>query len=215
MAITFPLNLPVTSGVDDLGALVTDIVEIEFVNINAVSGTMSPFTGQQQIQEFSRNQLIVRAQTIPLERAEASVWWGFFRALRSGLGTFLLGDPHNSSPNGSGGGAPLVNGGSQTGTSLIVDGAPISATGWLLAGDWFQLGSGADSRLYTVVEDVDTDSGGNATIEFRPELRSSPADNDVVTITDTVGVFRLTEHPSWQVDNDHLYVIKFSAMEVV
>lgn len=215
MAITFPLDLPATTGTDEVGAIVNDIAEIEFTNINAVSGTMSPFTGQQEVQEFSRNQLVVRAQTIPLTKDGASTWWGFFRALRSGLGTFLMGDPHNIEPNGSGGGAPLVNGGSQTGTSLIIDGAPTNRTGWLLSGDWFQLGSGSNSRLYTVVEDVDTDGSGNATIEFRPELRSSPADNDVVTITDTVGLFRLTEHPSWQVDNDHLYVIKFAALEVV
>jgi hypothetical protein len=46
-------------------------------------------------------------------------------------------------------GTPVVNGASQSGSSLVVDGAATSQTGWLLAGDYIQLGTGGDcSTLY-------------------------------------------------------------------
>ena len=210
MAITYPLTLPATNGECDLA-------DMEITNINAVSVAVSPYTGVRQKQDWSRNQLVVRATTIPMQKANALKWWSFLRALRSGLGTFYMGDPHNTVSQGTAAtspGAPLVAGGSQTGNSLNIDGCPANETGWLLDGDWIQLGSGSSSRLYTVVGDVDTNGSGEATIEFMPALRSSPADNATVTIADTVGVFELMEDVAFPVNQDHLYVLQFAAIEV-
>jgi len=61
---------------------------------------------------------------------------------------------------------------------------------------------------------VDTNGSGEATIEFMPALRSSPADNATVTIADTIGVFELIEDVPFPVNQDHLYVLQFAAIEV-
>lgn len=75
-------------------------------------------------------------------------------------------------------GTVLVNGGSQTGTSLIVDGL----TGVPQQGDTFTL---ADvEKVYTVTSNVTVTSGG-ATLTIAPALASSPADNAVVTFLGT------------------------------
>jgi hypothetical protein len=72
---------------------------------------------------------------------------------------------------GAGGGTPRVNGGSQTGTSLVTDGWPPNQV-VLKAGDMFSCG-----ELKRASADVLSDGSGNATITFRPAIRTSPADN--------------------------------------
>jgi hypothetical protein len=71
-------------------------------------------------------------------------------------------------------GTVLVNGASQTGSSLIIDGL----TGIPSAGDTFKI-AGVD-KVYTVTADATVTSGG-ATLSINPALASSPADNAAIT----------------------------------
>ena len=71
-------------------------------------------------------------------------------------------------------GTVLVNGGSQTGTSLIVDGLTAAPQ----AGDVFKI-AGID-LVYTITADASVSSGG-ATLAINPALDSSPADNAAIT----------------------------------
>lgn len=71
-------------------------------------------------------------------------------------------------------GTVLVNGGSQTGSSLIVDGL----TAVPQQGDTFTV-SGIE-KIYTVLS-VPTVTSGGATLSISPALASSPADNAAVT----------------------------------
>ncbi len=211
MTITYPLTIPATFGS-------TDIQEFEVQNVNAVVSVVSPFSGAQQIQAWTRNQLVVKAKLIPMLKADAQNWFGFFRSLRSSYGTFYLGDPHNTTPQGtalSSPGTPLVAGAGQTGNALNIDGAPLSQTGWLLRGDWIQIGSGLSSRLYTVTADANTNGSGAATLDIQPAIRTAPADNDPITVSNTVGVFRLVGDPIINVSAEHMYSIEFQAIEVV
>lgn len=90
---------------------------------------------------------------------------------------------------GAGGGAPQVAGAGQTGKNLVIDGAPASTTGWLLAGD--QIGVG--DFLHSVDEDVDTDGSGNATIIVTPRIFVAPNDNDAVEIDSPTNLFVLDQ----------------------
>jgi len=71
-------------------------------------------------------------------------------------------------------GTVLVNGATQTGTSLIVDGLTSAPQ----AGDTFTI-AGVD-LIYTVTADAVVTSGG-ATLAINPALDSSPADNAAIT----------------------------------
>lgn len=71
-------------------------------------------------------------------------------------------------------GTVLVNGGSQTGASLIVDGL----TGVPQAGDTFTIAG--VNLIYTVLTDATVTSGG-ATLSINPSLATSPADNAAIT----------------------------------
>jgi hypothetical protein len=111
---------------------------------------------------------------------------------------------------------PFVNGADQTGDSLIIDGASPDESGYLLPGDYIQLGSGATATLHKVLTQVDTDSSGNATVDIWPSIRTAPADNATVVVSNTVGLWRLaTNESSWSINEASIYGISFSAMEAI
>lgn len=111
---------------------------------------------------------------------------------------------------------PFVNGASQTGESLVIDGASPDEVGYLLPGDYIQLGSGSTATLHKVLEQVDTDSSGNATLTLWPHIRTAPADNATVKVGNTVGRWRLASNESsWSVNEASIYGISFTAMEAV
>lgn len=65
--------------------------------------------------------------------------------------------------------------------------------------DYIQLGTGANSRIYRVLNNINTDASGNATLDIWPRLRRSPTDGDAVIVSNTKGVFRLaTNEPYWE-----------------
>jgi hypothetical protein len=75
-------------------------------------------------------------------------------------------------------GTPLVNGGSQTGGTLAIDGLDSAPQ----AGDVFKV-AGID-LVYTVTANATVSSGG-ATININPNLASSPANDAVITFLST------------------------------
>lgn len=91
---------------------------------------------------------------------------GFF--MDQNAGTFDQGDVA---------GTVLANGGSQTGTTLNVDGFT-AATGKVRQGTRFTIAS--VSGTYTVTEDTDISSNA-AALPITPALASSPADNAAIT----------------------------------
>jgi hypothetical protein len=111
---------------------------------------------------------------------------------------------------------PLVNGGSQVGDTLIIDSCSPSVTGFLLPGDYIQLGSSTTTQLYKVLTQVDTDASGNATLDLWPNLRTSPADNAAITVANTKGRFRLKDNVTqWGINEISSYGITFDCVEAI
>lgn len=110
------------------------------------------------------------------------------------------------------GGTPLVNGASQTGSSLVTDGWTASAAARLNQGDVFTIAgvyavnpqtrqTTGQLRQFVVTADVSSDGAGNATINIYPAIVTSgakqnvtagPADNAAITVLGTAG----TQSPS-------------------
>lgn len=111
---------------------------------------------------------------------------------------------------------PFVNGASQTGNTLVIDGCSPNITGFLLPGDYIQLGSAATTQLYKVLTQVNTDASGGATLDIWPDLRSSPADNASVVVAGTKGRFRLSGNTQpWQINEISSYGITFDCVEAI
>ena len=209
MAITYPLAFPTHTGVSGVNLVARNIIGL----------TSSPFTLATQVHKFQGARWEADISLPLMKREDAEIWIAFFMKLYGSFGSFLLGDPNGATPRGSAAttaGTPRVNGASQTGNELAIDGLPTSVTGYLRAGDYIQLGSGATARLYKVLEDVDTNGSGQATLNLWPDLRSSPADNATVVVSGAQGVFRLaTNDATWTINNAGFYSISFAAVEAL
>lgn len=205
MAISYPVSFP------DLG-----IKSMNIRAMNVVGMSQSPFTGQQQVYKHQGQWWEAEVTLPPMKRAEAEQIAAFLLKLNGRYGTFTLGDPANTAPRGVGTGTPLVNGGSQTGNSLITDGWTTSTTGIMKAGDWIQLGSGSASRLHKVLSDVNSDASGNASLDIWPNLRSSPADNAQITVIAPKGVWRLASNDvNYSIDEASIYGMTFACVEAL
>lgn len=209
MAITYPLALPTATGIKTIR-----------LDPRAVVGeSRSPFTGSGKIYEFPGQWFEAAVTLPPMKRADAEKWNAFRMKLNGKKGTFLMGDPNAPTPRGSAAstpGTPLVKGAGQSGNTLIIDGLPLSATGYLLEGDYIQLGTGSTSRLYKILEDVNTNGSGEATLTLWPNLRTSPNDNDAVIVSNTVGLFRMMDNAmGWDIDEAAIYGISFNALEAL
>ena len=209
MAITYPLSTPTNIG----------IANIIFSADNATAISQSPFTFAQQVVKHQGERWRASISLPPMKRVDAENWIAFLLTLRGQYGTVLLGDPNGTAPRGSAAttaGTPVVNGASQTGEDLNIDGLPTSVTGYLLAGDYIQLGSGPSSSLYKVLTQVNTNASGQATLTIWPSLTTAPADGDTITLNNTKSVFRLSSNTaSWEINNISSYGITFDCVEAL
>lgn len=209
MAESYPLALPAHTG----------IAQIRLLARNVVGVSTSPFNLKQQVFRHPGQRWEADVTLPPLQRADAELWASFLLRLRGQQGTFLLGDPANATPRGTASatpGTPVVNGASQTGDELNIDGLPTSETGYLKAGDYIQLGSGATATLHKVLEDVNSNGSGEATLNLWPQVRTAPADNAAVTVSNAQGNFRLASNETmWDINNATLYGITFGAVEAL
>lgn len=209
MTISYPLNTPTNIG----------IANITLSAENAVAISQSPFTYQQQVVAHPGQRWAASISLPPMKRQDAEYWIAFLLSLKGQIGTFLLGDPNCVAAQGSASttpGTPRVNGGGQTGDTLIIDGLPINTTGYLLPGDYIQLGSGVTAYLYKVLTQVDSDASGNATLDLWPNLRISPGDNGLLVVANTKGRFRLKDNVTqWGINEISSYGITFDCVEVL
>lgn len=77
-------------------------------------------------------------------------------------------------------GSPRVSGAAQAGTSLSIDG--LSAGYAFQVGQWITVITAGQRYAYMVQAAATADGTGAATVQIEPELRVTPADNDVIEV---------------------------------
>ena len=179
---------------------------------NRVQVFESALSGQTQTRILSGS--VWKAEyTLPsMVRADWQVWTSFFDRLNGTAHTFNAIAVDNKATLGTSTGTPLINGGSQTGTSVLTDGWT-NSTLVLKAGDFISFGS----ELKRVTQDVTSDGSGNATINFVPQIRSSPSDNGPITVSNCVCSMRLMLNDiNFRIDPNAISEpLTFAAIEVI
>lgn len=192
MALSYPLPLP-----DDGG-----MAAIKLSASNAVAVSRSPFTFATQVHAYD-GEMWSASVTLPTYRKDlAEPWIAFLLSLRGQFGTFLMGDPNRTEPEGTATSATITG---STGARSVT----VAMTGTLVAGDYIQLGSGAAARLHKVL----VTKSGSGTLEIWPALRANYTSASA-TLANAKGVFRLASNVSeWDINNASFYGIQFEAME--
>lgn len=171
----------------------------------------SPLTNA--VQTASRKGSLWKAsmQFNNLSGDDRKVMQAFLVKLNGQQHRFTLQD-HSHTPRGAGGGTLRVNGASQSGTTLVCDGATASVTNYLRAGDYISF----NSELHMVVADADSDASTNVTLSIAPPIRKTPADDTIVDYTIPVlGVFMLAGPASWNTTIDIHSSFNIEAVEDV
>ena len=169
---------------------------ITMIEVNKASISESSFDGSVQIQSFPGEYWMAGLQFPKFERTKGEIVSAFLSKLRGPAGSFLLPDTSNPLPRGTAAtvsSSPTLNGGGQIGATINIKGAALSETGWLLAGDIIQIGPSDRAHFHKVLDDVDTDAGGLASINIWPSIRQPNIDGDAVITDNPKGLFFLTE----------------------
>jgi hypothetical protein len=185
---------------------------MEFTAEDIVAVSVSPFTGQQQVQDWQASFLEASVSMPPLTHVQAQQWIAFLLSLRGQANVFQLGDPLAVSPQGSGAGAPLVDGAGQTGYTINLRGFTPSAANVLLPGDWIQIGY----RIYRTLVAVSADANGKVALSIWPQIREPPPDAAVVVLNGTKGLWRLQANArKWSIGAARVYGIQFEIREAI
>lgn len=208
MAISYPLALPTHTG----------IAQIELRATNAVAYSRSPFTFAGQAHAYAGKAWQADVTLPSMKREDAERWVAWLISLKGQLGTFYLGDPAATTPLGSARDTDtiLVDGAVSSGDTIAIDSAPASQTDYLKAGDYMEIGTGVNRQLFKVLNDVDTDGTGSATVDVWPNVRTSISDGAAVTVQSAQGLFRLASNEqSFSINEASIYGITFGAIEAV
>lgn len=196
--------------IPELPLTLVQTLERRLVTATAVAA--SPFTGTEEVQDWGGewwDYAIEMARTTGRDGRRLSA---FLAALGGPRGQFLFRDPTIRQPGSLL--APQVAGGFQTGNQLVTAGWPPFSTP-LLAGDFFSLGTDAQTRLHQLTADVITDETGEATLAFVPRLRSSPADGTPLEIAAPAVVLRLTAPVPTRIGRAESFLFTLAAREAL
>ena len=202
---SYPLTFPTVSGIQTQ----------TFSLVRNVAVSTSPFTGQDQVFQHEGEFWATQIKFPPMLKDKAAVIIAFLLQLRGRRGTFKLGDQDRKTIQGVATGTIRVNGASQTGNQVALDGFANSTNNVFKAGDYIQIGS----FLYMVTEDVNSNSSGEANVKIEPSLRQgieTIADDATVTYSNTTTLFRLDSNETgWDTDQVSKYGISLSATEAL
>lgn len=210
MAITYPLACPTVTG-----------FRAQTVTPQAVVGaTRSPFTTKAKVQAHQGQSVLLKVTLPPLSRDEFAEWQAWRLKLNGMEGTFTLGAGGRlATPRGSAAttpGTPVIDGAGQTGNEIDVTGLPATATGYLKQMDLVSWGTGADARLRYVLDDVDTNASGEATLTLWPAVRTAPGNGTAVEVQSAIGLWRMTENQMpWDEKLAAIFGISFMAQSEV
>jgi hypothetical protein len=182
MPIVYPITLPATPCPS----------EAEFIELNKAGLTVSEFTFNEQVQVHGAQKWAFRLRYPAMKKDEMRDWSATMSSLFGVEGTFLFGEGNLKPRRGTWAGVVRVNGTGQTGRTLALKGFAPGAT--VRTDDRFQISAGAFSRYHKVLADGVADASGLLTVDVWPQHRAPPGDNDPVSATAPLGVFRLASN---------------------
>jgi hypothetical protein len=177
--------------------------------VTSVAEARSPFTGTSQIQDWGASWWEYQIEMAVTQGAKARRLSAFFAALGGLRGRFLFPDPSIEVPVAAGN--PYVT------EAQVVGASTLKTTGWglgLRAGDFFQLGSDAATRLYQVTVDV-VPLGSEAVINFVPPLRASVPAGALLGLDTPSVLLRLTAPVSTVIGRADQHRFTLSAREAL
>lgn len=175
--------------------------------VQPAQNNVSGWTGKRQVVASGRGWWECEIGMPPIVgSANINAWRAFLAKTQGATNDFQI--PVDPTAQSSASATPLVNGANQTGRSLITDGWPNSTT-VLYAGQFVTIGN----QLLQLTADVTSNGSGQATIQFEPPIRISPADNAAIEFKNPYCLMYMADQPSLSVEPGYIYNLSFSLRE--
>tara|TARA_R100001440_G_scaffold19195_2_gene32414 strand:+ start:2715 stop:3341 length:627 start_codon:yes stop_codon:yes gene_type:complete len=206
-APTYPLTMPTTPNFTDSSWRLNRRVAV----------SQSQFTGAQQVFEYDYALWGATLSLPPMKREQAREWEAFLMQLHGVKGTFLLGDPDASSPQGVVTGTVTLNSAVAVGDFTVALATSQNSTNNMFRkGDYIQLGSAGTSKLHMVTADANSNSSGVVTVTIEPSIKAVVGTGQQITYNSPKGLFRMESNDlGWDASRTSLYGISFSCIEAL
>ena len=170
------------------------ISDVSITAEDSVGFRENPFSFHQEVQVFAGQRMKMRVSFLRQDPEDGGRLEAFLLKLRSGAGTFRFHDPYHSEPMGQAMGTPIVTVAAAGAQTLTTSGWVANVNKQLKAGDYIQI----EDNLHRILDDVNSDSSGNATLTVWPNLRATHSASTEVKVRNANGLWRLQGAPQWQ-----------------
>jgi hypothetical protein len=202
----------------------------------------SPFSFVQQTYAWNGERWEIDVALPLMNRNTAETYKSFLAKLRGKVGTFTMYVPSSKTNRGdyldtskqldtiSGNFITTIAGdhiytsvttpyalsGNAGSKTLVISGIRQNVTNALIAGDYIQIGTGINTRLYKILNNANSNSDGNATVDIFPALRRTVTLGDVIVFDNPKGLFRLNSNiTEFASDYNNTFNLSFSAVEAI
>lgn len=132
----------------------------------------------------------IRLQWPPMLRVHLGELFAFLLSQRGQADTFTTTLQGQTAPQGSWAGSPVVNGASQTGSTVALSGFTASQTNVVKAGDLLKFAG--HTKVYMATADASSNASGQASVAIMPALVTSPANGEAVVSSNVPFTVALT-----------------------
>lgn len=170
----------------------------------------SPFGDYVQTSDREGERWIVRAAWSFLQGDNRADLLAFMHKLNGMQHRFTMQD-FGHAQRGVLNGTPQVNGGSQTGKTLNIDGANNNVTDWAKAGDRISV----NNKMYSIDDDANSNGSGQVALTVSPRIYVAHGTSDSIEVTTPVELLILSEGAfNFNTTKNMISTLSFLAMGV-
>ena len=171
-------------------------------------------SGRRAVRQIGSQYFTFSVSMPPLDQDDAMDVFAFLQKQKGGFETFTIQLPtQNRGADKTNTSVKVVGAHSAADGTISLDGFTASTSGVLKAGDLIKFSHG---KVYMVQSDINSDSGGAATVTIEPNLVETLADNEVVTMNQpSFTVYLPSEEILYATDPTGFYSISFDVREVI
>jgi len=172
-------------------------------------------SGRRAVRQIGSQYFTFSVSMPPLDQDDAMDVFAFLQKQKGGFETFTIQLPtQNRGADKTNTSVQTVGAHSAADGTISLDGFTASTSGVLKAGDLIKFNG--HSKVYMIQADVDSDSGGAATVLIEPNLVETLADNEAVTMNQpSFTVYLPSEEILYATDPTGFYSISFDVREVI
>jgi hypothetical protein len=172
-------------------------------------------SGRRQVRQIGSQYFSFTVAMPPMQYNDAMDVFAFLTKQKGSYETFTIQYPTDNRGAGKAETDILVNGAHSASDGTIdLDGFAVSTSGVLKAGDFIKFAN--HSKVYMVQADCDSDATGATTVLLEPNLVTTLANNEAVTVNKpSFTVYLKTPDILFNTDAQGFYTIQFDVREVI